>query len=69
MEVSLGTEQFYRIRLILPSLTAEQVSTLLDKADNIRGKAIIALFTENGLRLSELINIEPKDGLKGLQDY
>jgi len=48
-------------KLILPSLTAEQVSTLLDKVDNIRGKAIIALFTESGLRLSELTNIEPQD--------
>ena len=48
-------------KIILPSLTAEQVSTLLDKVDNIRGKAIIALFTESGLRLSELTNIEPQD--------
>ncbi|MBA7506414.1 Tyrosine recombinase XerC [subsurface metagenome] len=48
-------------KLILPSLTGEQVSTLLDKVDNIRGKAIIALFTESGLRLSELTNIEPQD--------
>ncbi len=48
-------------KLILPSLTKEQVELLLVKADNVRDKAIIALFTESGLRLSELANICPKD--------
>ena len=48
-------------RLILPSLTQEQVKTLLVNSDNIRDKAIIALFTESGLRLSELTNIKPND--------
>jgi site-specific recombinase XerC len=48
-------------RLILPSLTQEQVKTLLVNSDNIRDKAIIALFTESGLRLSELTNIMPND--------
>lgn len=48
-------------KLILPSLTKEQVLTLLEKADNVRDKAIIALFTESGLRLSELANIKPAD--------
>lgn len=48
-------------KLILPSLTREQVLTLLDRADNTRDKAIIALFTESGLRLSELSNIKPRD--------
>ncbi len=34
---------------------------LLNRADNIRDKAIIAMFTESGLRLSELANIKPDD--------
>ena len=46
---------------ILPSLTKEQVELLLNTADNPRDKAIIALFTESGLRLSELTNIAPND--------
>jgi len=48
-------------KLILPSLTREQVSYLIDKVDNARDKAIISLFTESGLRLSELANIKPRD--------
>ena len=48
-------------KLILPSLTREQVLTLQTIADNARDKAIIALFTESGLRLSELANIKPQD--------
>ncbi|MFC1956653.1 tyrosine-type recombinase/integrase [Chloroflexota bacterium] len=50
-----------RPQLILPSLTREQVQLLLCKAESVRSKAIIALFTESGLRLSELTNIKPKD--------
>jgi integrase len=46
-------------KLILPSLTREQVLTLLDTLDNVRDKAIVALFTESGLRLSELASIKP----------
>jgi len=45
----------------LPSLTKEQVVTLIEKAETTRVKAIIALFTESGLRLSELVHIMPKD--------
>jgi integrase len=48
-------------KLILPSLTREQVLTLLDALDNVRDKAIVALFTESGLRLSELASIKPDD--------
>jgi integrase/recombinase XerD len=48
-------------KLILPSLTREQVSCLIDRVDDARGRAIIALFTESGLRLSELVNIKPQD--------
>jgi len=46
-------------KLILPSLTREQVLTLLDMLDNVRDKAIVSLFTESGLRLSELASIKP----------
>jgi site-specific recombinase XerD len=46
---------------ILPSLTREQVLFLIDKTDCVRNKAIIALFTESGLRLFELSNIKPAD--------
>ena len=34
---------------------------LIDRAQTIRDKAIIALLTESGLRLSELANIKPSD--------
>ena len=46
---------------ILPSLTREEVQTLLDKIDNIRDKAIISLFVESGLRLAELTRIQLND--------
>ena len=42
---------------ILPSLDSNQVLRLIEKTDSVRDKAIIALFTESGLRLSELSNI------------
>ena len=48
-------------KLIMPSLTQEQVIGLIEKAECIRNKAIIALFTESGLRLSELTNIKEND--------
>jgi site-specific recombinase XerD len=48
-------------KLILPSLTREQVFCLIDKVDNTRDKAIISMFTESGLRLSELANVKPQD--------
>jgi len=48
-------------KLILPSLTSNQVMILIEKVSSIRDKAIIALFTESGLRLSELTNIKPQD--------
>ncbi len=46
---------------ILPSLTKSQVITLIEKSSNIRNKAIIALFTESGLRLTELAGIRLQD--------
>ena len=48
-------------KLIMPSLTREEITTLFDKANCSRDKAIIALFTESGLRLAELAHIMPKD--------
>ncbi len=48
-------------KLIFPSLTIEQVKFLLDAVENKRDRAIIALLTESGLRLSELTNIKPQD--------
>jgi site-specific recombinase XerD len=50
-----------RPRLILPSLTKEQVELLIEKAHSTRDKAIICLFAESGLRLSELLNIRSPD--------
>ena len=46
---------------ILPTLEQSEVLSLIDKAHSIRDKAIIALFVESGLRLSELANIRPQD--------
>ena len=43
---------------ILPSLQQEQVIYLVEQVENVRDKAIIALFTESGLRLSELTRIK-----------
>ena len=48
-------------KLILPSLNKEQVDLLISKAKCGRDKAIISLFAESGLRLSELVNIKVKD--------
>jgi len=48
-------------KLILPSLTRDEVLKLLEVVHGDRDKAIIALFTESGLRLSELTNIKPGD--------
>jgi len=48
-------------KLISPSLTRKEIEPLIDKANHIRDKAIITLFTESGLRLSELTNINKGD--------
>lgn len=48
-------------KLILPELTQEEVLLLIDKTPHLRDKAILALFTESGLRLSELTNIRTCD--------
>ena len=46
---------------ILPSLTIEQVTYLINQAEYTRDKAIISLFTDSGLRLSELAMIRKQD--------
>ena len=45
---------------ILPSLEQSQVLYLIEHVSNVRDNAIIALFAESGLRLSELVNIRPE---------
>jgi integrase len=48
-------------KVILPSLTPEQVDYLIANADNVRDKAIISLFADSGIRLNELLNIKAVD--------
>ena len=48
-------------KLVLPSLTKEQVLTLIDKAGDTRNRAIIALAVESGLRVIELASIKPEN--------
>lgn len=50
-----------RAKLLLPCLNKTQVLYLLDNAMSIRDRAIISLFTESGLRLSELLHIKKSD--------
>ncbi|MFC1977182.1 tyrosine-type recombinase/integrase [Chloroflexota bacterium] len=47
--------------MILPSLTLEQLDYLIGQAEAIRDRAIISLFADSGLRLSELANINPQN--------
>jgi len=46
---------------MMPTLDENQVKQLMDSVDCIRDKAIIALFVESGLRLSELAHVKPDD--------
>jgi len=46
---------------ILPSLSKEEVELLIESTDNARERAIVSLFAESGLRLSELANIRLMD--------
>jgi site-specific recombinase XerD len=55
----LGLDAPKEERKILPSLTARQVDDAIDKAGCIRDKAIVSLFADTGLRLSELTTINP----------
>ncbi len=45
----------------MPSLSQEQVEYLIEQAGCVRNKAIISLFVDSGLRLSELANINPQN--------
>ena len=45
-------------RKMLPSLTREQSDYLIDQAECVSDKAIISLFADTGLGLSELANID-----------
>ena len=45
-------------KVILPSLTPEQVEYLIQAADTNRDKAIINLFTDSGIRITELLSIK-----------
>ncbi|MDM7999312.1 MAG: tyrosine-type recombinase/integrase [Dehalococcoidia bacterium] len=46
---------------ILPSLSREEVEAVIEQAECVRDKAIVSLFTESGLRLTELANIRLSD--------
>ena len=46
---------------ILPSVTTEQVDTLIGIAENLRDKCIISLLADSGMRLTEMANMRPKD--------
>jgi site-specific recombinase XerD len=48
-------------KVILPSLTREQVVSLIDSLDSPRDKAIVALAVESGLRISELAAVKHGD--------
>jgi integrase len=45
-------------KVLLSSLTQEQVEYLIEKAETIRDKAVISLFADSGIRLNELVNIK-----------
>lgn len=42
-------------------ITLDEIEKLIDTADNIRNKAIIALLYSSGLRVGELVNLAPED--------
>ena len=44
-------------KIILPSLTPEQVESIIDESQTIRDKAIVSLLTDSGIRLHELLGI------------
>jgi len=46
---------------ILPTLTLIQVQKLLSKSPDLRTRAMISLFVESGLRLTELANLKLHD--------
>jgi site-specific recombinase XerD len=48
-------------RVILPSLSPQQLDYLIEQAYCVRDKAIISLFADSGLRLRELASIETQN--------
>jgi integrase/recombinase XerD len=46
---------------LLPSITPEQFSLLIEATDNLRDKCIVSLLFDSGLRLSEIANIAPSN--------
>jgi site-specific recombinase XerD len=48
-------------KLIMPTLKLGDIIKLIDQAVTVREKAIISLFTESGMRLSELSNVRISD--------
>jgi len=54
-------EPLKRPKLILPSLTRDQVQLLISEANSTRDKAIISLFAESEMRLSELVSMKVSD--------
>ncbi len=46
---------------ILPSLTEEQVETLIDYVESVRDKCIISLPADSSMRLSEIASIKQSD--------
>jgi site-specific recombinase XerD len=56
-------------KTIMPALTKEQVVYLIGVVESPRDKAIISLFTESGLRLSELAKIKASDIDWQARDY
>jgi integrase/recombinase XerD len=48
-------------RKLLPCVTEEQVQILLDTANTLRDKCIVALLFDSGLRLSEIWHVNPND--------
>ncbi len=43
---------------ILPSLTSEQVEYVVEQAETLRDKAMVSLFADSGMRLSELASVK-----------
>ncbi len=50
-----------RIKELLPSVSEEELYILLKVVDNPRDKAMMSLFFDSGMRLSELSNIRQED--------
>jgi site-specific recombinase XerD len=48
-------------KVILPSLTPEQVEHLIASAESVRDKAIVSLFADSGIRLNELLTMKAND--------